>query len=69
MGQQAPTARRNRRLIKEPDRAWGMFVAVVDDVLNTVGPFVIPVVVFALGALGYLCLYLYYRWRDGDLLA
>lgn len=44
----------------------GMFVAVVDDVLSTVGPFVIPVVVFTLGALGYLCLYLYYQWRDGD---
>jgi hypothetical protein len=43
-----------------------MFVAVVDDVLNAAGPFVIPAVVFALGALGYLCLYLYYRWRDGD---
>jgi hypothetical protein len=41
-----------------------MIGALVENVLNTVGPFVIPVVVFALGAVGYLVLYLYYRWRD-----
>lgn len=41
-----------------------MIGALVEDVLNTVGPFVIPVVVFVLGAVGYFLLYLYYRWRD-----
>jgi len=35
-------------------------------VVETVGPFIIPVVIFVLGLAGYLLLYGYYRWRDGD---
>jgi hypothetical protein len=44
-----------------------MSLVAAEGVLETVGPFAIPVVIFALGAIGYLLLYLYYRWRDGDL--
>lgn len=44
-----------------------MVAFVVEGVFETVGPFAIPVVIFTLGAIGYLVLYLYYRWRDDDL--
>lgn len=42
-------------------------LAVASDVLRQVGPFVIPVAVFALGLVGYGLILLYTRWReDGD---
>ncbi|WP_246982116.1 hypothetical protein [Halorientalis marina] len=44
-----------------------MIGTAVENVLGTVGPFIIPVVVFTVGLIGYLLLYGYYRWRDGDL--
>jgi hypothetical protein len=41
-----------------------MFASVVGDVLSRVGPFVIPVVVFAGGVTAYALLWLFYRLRD-----
>ena len=42
-----------------------MLVSVAGDVLGRVGPFVIPVVLFAGGVIVYALLWLFYRWRDG----
>ncbi|WP_424019050.1 hypothetical protein ACOZ4N_06150 [Halorientalis pallida] len=42
-----------------------MFASVAGDVLGRVGPFVIPVVLFAGGVVVYALLWLFYRWRDG----
>lgn len=39
-------------------------VALVTDAFRQVGPFVIPVVVFALGVVGYGVLLWYTRWRN-----
>jgi hypothetical protein len=62
----AVAARLNRSLIGV-SATDSCMLAAAESVLETVGPFVIPVVIFTLGALGYLVLYVYYRWRDGDL--
>ncbi|WP_193767635.1 hypothetical protein [Halorientalis pallida] len=43
-----------------------MLSSVAGDVLSRVGPFVIPVVLFAGGVAAYALLWLFYRWRDGD---
>jgi hypothetical protein len=42
-----------------------MLASVAGDVLSRVGPFIIPVVVFAGGVAAYAVLWLFYRWRDG----
>jgi len=43
-----------------------MSASIVEGAVETVGPFAIPVVVFAFGAAGYFALWLYFRWRDGE---
>ena len=43
-----------------------MFAWLVADPVREVGPFVIPVVLFAVGVTGYALLWLFYRWRDGE---
>lgn len=43
-----------------------MAEALLADLLRRFGPFLVPVVVFAAGVVGYGVLYLYYQWRDGD---
>jgi hypothetical protein len=37
---------------------------IVDTLVSTFGPFLIPAVLFGLGVVGYLCLLLWDRLRD-----
>lgn len=47
-------------------QAGYMVALLVEEVIQRTGPFIIPVVVFAFGLVGYGLLYLYSRWRDGE---
>lgn len=46
-----------------------MVTLLVEEVIQQTGPFIIPVVVFAFGLVGYGLLYLYSRWRSGEFAA
>lgn len=43
-----------------------MVAQLLGDLFQRVGPFLIPVVVFGAGAVGYAILWLYYNWATGE---
>lgn len=43
-----------------------MVTQVLGELFQRVGPFIIPVVVFGAGLVGYGVLWLYYRWVDDE---
>ncbi|MFB6083695.1 MAG: hypothetical protein ABEJ94_05570 [Halorientalis sp.] len=42
-----------------------MLASVAAELSSRLGPFLVPIVLFALGVAAYALLWLFYRWRDG----